>query len=74
MIYILEYQKKNFKCYTTNQLFNKSSTKHLVEITDITHGMYNTNNQIKFKTTLLKLSKRSHNCWARSRHSNNSSR
>ena len=48
---IMEYQKIiNFLDNTSNQAF-KFRTKTLVEINDELRGAYNTNSQIKFKTT-----------------------
>ena len=35
---------------------SKFRTKNLVETKDDSHGTYNTNSQIKFKTTMVKLS------------------
>ena len=40
---------------TPNQQF-KFGTKHCVEVNDDTHGIYNPNSQIKFKTAMWKSS------------------
>ena len=49
----MEYRKiTNFLDNTANQP-TKFRTKHWVEITDDARGMYNTNSQIKFKTSML---------------------
>ena len=51
---ITEYQKiRNLLDHTPNQP-SKSSTKNWVEINDDARGTYNTNNQTKFKTSMLK--------------------
>ena len=53
---IMEYQKIiNLVDNTTNQPF-KFWAKYWVEINDDTHRTYNTNSQIKFKTSVLKSS------------------
>ena len=50
----MEYQKIiNLVDNTTNQPI-KFKTKTWVEINDDSHGMYNTNSQIKFKTSMLR--------------------
>ena len=50
----MEYQKIiNLVDNTTNQPI-KLKTKTWVEINDDSHGMYNTNSQIKFKTSMLR--------------------
>ena len=52
----MEYQKViNSLGNTSNQLF-KSRTKNWIEITDQSRGVYNTNRDIRFKTTMLKSS------------------
>ena len=52
----MEYQKiANFIDDTSNQP-SKFRTKNWVEINDESRGTYNVNNQIKFKTTMLKSS------------------
>ena len=52
----MEYQKIiNLVDNTTNQPF-KFWAKYWVEINDDTHRTYNTNSQIKFKTSVLKSS------------------
>ena len=52
----MEYQKIiNLLDNATNQP-SKFRTKNWVEINDDSHGTYNTNSQIKFKTPKLKLS------------------
>ena len=49
----MEYQKIiNFLDNTPNQP-SKFSTKNLVKINDDSRGTYNTNSQIKFKTSML---------------------
>ena len=51
---ITEYQKiRNLLDHTPNQP-SKSSTKNWVEINDDARGTYNTNNQTKFKSSMLK--------------------
>ena len=50
----MEYQKIiNFLDTTPNEP-SKFSTKYLVEISDNLRGTYNTDSQIKFKTSILK--------------------
>ena len=50
----MEYQKRrNLLGNTPNQL-SKVTTKYWIKINDDTRGTYNTNIQIKFKTTMLK--------------------
>ena len=52
----MKYQKIiNLLDNTTNQL-SKFRTKNLVEVNDDSQGTYNTNSQIKFKTSMLKSS------------------
>ena len=52
----MEYQKiANLIDNTSNQPY-KFRTRNLVEINDESRGAYNVNNQIKFKTTVLKSS------------------
>ena len=52
----MEYQKIiNFLENTTNQQ-NKFRTTNWVEINDDSRGTYNTNSQIKFKTSVLRTS------------------
>ena len=52
----MEYQKRiNLLDNTPNQSF-KFRTKDWVEINDGTHQTCNTNNQVKFKTAMLKSS------------------
>ena len=52
----MEYQKiMNLFGNTRKQIF-KFRTKNWVEINDDARGTYNTNSQIKFKTTVLKSS------------------
>ena len=52
----MEYQKiANLIDDASNQ-FSKFRTKNWVEINDVSRGTYNVNNQIKFKTTMLKCS------------------
>ena len=49
----MEYQKiTNMSDNTPNQL-TKFRTRYWVEINDDTRGMFNTNSQIKFKTSML---------------------
>ena len=51
----MEYQKIiNFVDITVTQP-SKLRLKSWVEINNNAHGMYNTNSQVKFKTTILKL-------------------
>ena len=51
---ITEYQKiRNLLDHTPNQI-SKSRTKNWVEINNDARGTYNTNNQTKFKTSMLK--------------------
>ena len=53
---MMEYQKIiNLLNNTPNQP-TKFRTKNCVEINDDTHGNYNTNGQIKFKTSMLRSS------------------
>ena len=52
----MEYQKIiNFLDNTPNQL-SKFRTKNWIEINDQSRGVYNTNSDIRFKTTMLKSS------------------
>ena len=52
----MEYQKIiNLLDNTPNQP-TKFRTKNWIEINDDSHGMYNTNSQIKFKTSMLRSS------------------
>ena len=51
----MEYQKINLLDDITNQP-TKFRTKNWVEINDESHGTYNTNRQIKFKTLMLRSS------------------
>ena len=52
----MEYQKiKKLLDNTSNQLF-KFRTKNWIEINYQSRGMYNTNSDIRFKTTMLKSS------------------
>ena len=51
---ITEYQKiRNLLDHTPNQI-SKSRTKNWVEINNDARGTFNTNNQTKFKTSMLK--------------------
>ena len=53
---MMEYQKIiNLLDNTPNQP-TKFRTKNWIEINDDSHGMYNTNSQIKFKTSMLRSS------------------
>ena len=49
----MEYKKNNLLDNISNQSSN-FRTKFWVEINDESTGVYNTNNQIKFRTTMLK--------------------
>ena len=49
----MEYQKTNLWGNTPNQP-SKYSTKNCVAINDNSHGTYNTNSQIKYKTMMLR--------------------
>ena len=49
----MEYEKNNLLDNISNQSSN-FRTKFWVEINDESTGVYNTNNQIKFRTTMLK--------------------
>ena len=52
----MEYQKMtNLLGNTSNQL-SKFRTKNWIEINDQSRGVYNTNSDIRFKTTMLKSS------------------
>ena len=53
----MEYQRKKLKMLhnTPNQL-SKFTTKKWIEISDQSRGVYNTNSDIRFKTTILKSS------------------
>ena len=51
---IREYQKINLLDNTPNQP-TKIRTKNWVEVNDYSRGTYNTNSQIKFKTSMLRL-------------------
>ena len=51
----MEYQKINFLDNISNQPF-KFRTKNWIEINDQSRGAYNTNSDIRFKTTMLKSS------------------
>ena len=51
----MEYQKINLLDNTPNQP-TKFRTKNWVEINDDSRGTYNTNSQIKFKTSMLRSS------------------
>ena len=52
----MEYQKiMNLLDTTSNQL-PKFRTKNWIEINDQSRGVYNTNSDIRFKTTMLKSS------------------
>ena len=50
----MEYKKKIFFLDNTPNQPTKFRTKNWVEISDDAHEMYNTNNQIKLKTSMLK--------------------
>ena len=50
----MEYRKIINLLYNTPGQTTKFRTKNLVEINDDPHRMYNTNSQIKFKTSMLK--------------------
>ena len=53
---MMEYQKIiNLLGNTSNQL-SKFRTKNWIEINDQSRGVYNTNSDIRFKTTMLKSS------------------
>ena len=49
----MEYQKIINLLENTPNQSNKFRTKNWVEINDESRGMYNTNSQIKFKTSML---------------------
>ena len=51
----MEYQKINFLDNTSNQA-SKFKTKKWVKINDGSRGTYNKDNQIRFKTSMLKWS------------------
>ena len=51
----MEYQKiLNVLDYTPNQPWQKIKTKKWVEINDESRGTYNEDNQIRFKTSMLR--------------------
>ena len=50
----MEYQKLIYLLNNTTNQPTKFTTKNLFEINDDAHGIYNTNSQIKFKTSMLK--------------------
>ena len=51
----MEYQKiLNVLDYTQNQPWQKIKTKKWVEINDESRGTYNEDNQIRFKTSMLR--------------------
>ena len=51
----MEYQKiLNVLDYTPNQPWQKIKTKQWVEINDESRGTYNEDNQIRFKTSMLR--------------------
>ena len=50
----MEYQKLIYLLNDTTNQPTKFTTKNLFEINDDAHGIYNTNSQIKFKTSMLK--------------------
>ena len=51
----MEYQKiLNVLDYTSNQPWQKIKTKKWVEINDESRGTYNEDNQIRFKTSMLR--------------------
>ena len=52
---IMEYQKINFLENTSNQPSNYR-TKNWIEVDDDLRGTYNTNSQMKLKTSILKSS------------------
>ena len=52
----MKYQKIINSLNDTPTQPSKFRTKNLVEITDDSRGTYNTNSQIKFKTSMLKSS------------------
>ena len=52
----MEYQKIVNLLYNQTTQPSKFRTKNWVEINDYSRGTYNTNSQIKFKTTMLKSS------------------
>ena len=52
----MEYQKIINLLGNTNNQSSKFRVKNWVELNDDAHGTYNTNSQIKFKTTMLKSS------------------
>ena len=52
---IMEYQKINFLENTLNQPSNYR-TKNWIEVDDDLRGTYNTNSQMKLKTSILKSS------------------
>ena len=52
----MEYEKRTNLLNNASNLPSKFRTKNWVEINDDSRGTYNTNKQIKFKTTMLKSS------------------
>ena len=52
----MEYQKKKKLLDNAPNQPTKFRTKNWVEINDDSHGTYNTNSQIKFKTSMLRSS------------------
>ena len=52
----MEYQKIINLLYNTPNQLSKFRTKNWIEINDQSRGVYNTNSDIRFKTTMLKSS------------------
>ena len=50
----MEYQKILILLDNTSNKPSKFRTKKWIEINDELHGTYNTNNQMKFETSMLK--------------------
>ena len=52
----MKYQKNKNLLNNNNNQLSKIKTKNFVELNDDTHGKYNTNSQLKVKTTMMKSS------------------
>ena len=57
----MEYQKITNLLDNTSNRLSKFRTKNWIEINDQPRGVYNTDNDIRFKTTMLKSSLREYN-------------
>ena len=55
---MMKYQKITNLLYNTPNQLTKFRTNNWVEINDDSRGTYNTNSQVKFKTSMLRLSLR----------------